>query len=198
VAPLAAACGAGFNAAALEVKPNSGAGAVGSLKVNNVWVVVDPATGNAEVIGAVANSGSDTASLTGVQVGDALAQLRSASDVTATAASASIAAGQSVSFGQPGQPEIELTGSPLTPGNLTQVTFSFGSVGTVAVTAQIETNTGLFAEYDPNAANATPSPSASASVSASATSSASAGASSTASASSSAAASASPSPSSTK
>jgi hypothetical protein len=194
VAPLAAACGAGFNSAALEVKPNAGAGTVGALKVNNVWVIVDPSTGNAEVIGAVANTGGDSASVTGVQVGDASAQIRLAADPTAPATQADIPAGQSVSFGQPKQPEIEVPASSLTVGNLTQVTFTFGDGSTLDVTAQIQSNTGLWADYNPNAAVVTPSPSPSASVSASALASASAGAGSSASAS----ASASASPSSTK
>ncbi len=193
--PLAAACGAGFNAAAENVKPDSGSGAVGALKVNNVWVVVDPATGNAEIIGAVANTGGDaTATLAGVQVGGDAAQLRAAGDPTGTAASVDIPVGQSVSFGEAQQPEIELPGSGLTVGHLTQVTFDFGTVGTVAITAQIQSNTGLWAAYDPNSAVVTPSPSpsASASASASASSGASAGASSSASASASSSASASP------
>jgi len=192
VVPLAAACGAGFNSEAEDLKPNSGAGSVGALKVNNVWVVVDPSTGNAEVIGAVANTGGDaTATLAGVQVGSNAAQLRAAGDPTGTAASVDIPVGQSVSFGQAKQPEIELPGSGLTVGNLTQVTFDFGTVGTVSITAQIQSNTGLWAEYDPNSAVVTPSPSpsASASASASASGSASAGASSSASASASASAS---------
>jgi hypothetical protein len=193
-APLATACGAGFNSAALEVEPNAGAGTVGSLKVGNVWVVVDPGTGNAEVIGSVANTGSGPASVTGVQVGGDSAQIRLPADPTADAGSYPIDGGARVSFGRPQQPEIALSGSTLAPGDLVKVTFSFGAAGKLDVTAQIQSDTGLWAEYDPNAANATPSPSASASASALASSSASASASSSASAS----ASASASPSSTK
>jgi len=40
VAPLAAACGAGFNAASTQVKLDSGSGITGALKINNVSVVV--------------------------------------------------------------------------------------------------------------------------------------------------------------
>lgn len=192
VLPLAAACGAGFDAAAENVKPDSGSGAVGALRVNNVWVVVDPSTGNAEIIGSVANTGGDaTATLAGVQVEGNAAQLRAAADPTGTAASVDIPVGQAVSFGQSRQPEIELPASGLTVGNLAHVTFDFGTVGTVVITAQIQSNTGLWAEYDPNSAIVTPSPSPSApaSASASASSSASAGASSSASASASASAS---------
>lgn len=209
VAPLATACGAGFNSASTQVKPNSGSGSTGALKVNNVWVVVDPSSGNAEVIGAVANSGSTDVSWPDVQVDGAPARIVpasasgaaggssssssagsvSAGSVSAATSSATgIPAGESVQFGQPGQPQVELPGSALTVGQLTQVTFSFGGSGSVTVTAQIQSNTGAFAEYNPNPASPSPSPSASVSASASATTSpgASAGAASSASASASA------------
>jgi hypothetical protein len=198
VVPLAAACGAGFNAEALNVKPDSGNGSTDSLKVNNVWVIVDPLTGNAEVIGAVANVGSSAVSLTGVQVGGASAQFRPVLDLSGGSTTVGVEAGQAVSFGLPNQPGIALPSSGLTPGNLTQVTWDFGTDGSVATTAQIEPDAGLWATYDPNAGLITPSPSASASASASATASASSSASARASSSASASASASASPSSTK
>jgi hypothetical protein len=175
--PLAAACGAGFTDAAQQVKPNSGAGSVDSLKVNNVWVVVDPTTGNGEVIGAVANSGDNAAALQSVAVDGASGQFFNAVNASPGAGTqippggVSIAAGDSVSFGEADQPLIELPATTLTPGNLAQVTFSFGDTGTVTTTAQIQSNTGLWANYNPNAALAllTPSPSPSLSLSPSAT-----------------------------
>ena len=197
VTPLAAGCGAGFDSAALIVKPNSGAGTVGAVKINNVWVIVDPATGAAEVIGAVTNTGSTDLSWPSVQVDNITAQIQPPSSATPVAGSAAstsgIPAGQSVSFGEPGQPGVMLSDSSLAPGNLTQVTFSFGSVGNLTITAQIQRNTGLFAAYNPDAVSGVPgagtSPSASASAGASSSASPSASASATASAS------ASPSPS---
>jgi hypothetical protein len=200
VAPFAAACGAGFNSAAEDVKPNAGAGEVGAVRVNNVWVIVDPATGNAEVIGAVSNSGTSDLSWPTVQIGDNSAQIQAASSsasasadpAMASASASGIPAGNEVSFGEPGAPQIELASSNLTPGGLTQVTFGFGSVGTVTVTAQIQSNTGLFADYNPDAAVAAPGASASASAGATASESASASASASATSSASASASASP------
>lgn len=193
VTPLAAACGAGFDSASMVVKPNSGAGEVAAVRINNVWVVVDPGSGTAEVIGAVSNTGGDDLSWPSVQVAGSSARIRTPQNSTDAAgsnvatASSGIPAGQAVSFGEQGQPEIQLTDSSLTPGNLTQVTFSFGSVGSVTITAQIETDTGLFAGYNPDAAaavpggagssaSATPLNGASASPSGNATSSASAAA----------------------
>jgi hypothetical protein len=190
VTPLAAACGAGFDSASLVVKPNAGAGEVSTVRINNVWVVVDPSSGAAEVIGAVANTGSADLSWPSVQVAGSSAQIQTPQSTDAAGSniatvSSGIPAGQAVSFGEQGQPEIQLADSSLTPGNLTQVTFSFGSVGNVTITAQIESNTGLFADYNPvaaaavpggtsSSASATPLGSASASPSGSATSSASA------------------------
>lgn len=174
VTPLAAGCGAGFDSAALVVKPNSGAGSVGAVKINNVWVVVDPSSGNAEVIGAVANTGSADLSWPTVQVDGTTAQVETASSASdgvssstpsesasasvsagadATGSGSGIPAGQAVSFGEQGQPQLRLSDRSLTPGKLTPVTFSFGSVGSVTVTAQIQSNTGLFADYNPNSAS---------------------------------------------
>lgn len=180
--PLAAACGAGFDAAATQVKPDAGAGSAGALKVNNVWVIVDPNTNNAEVIGAVSNTGSTDVNWPVVQVGDTPAQIVTGGAAGSAAAGASgaaantahtIGAGQATYFGQPGQPEIEFSAAGLTLGDLIHVTFSFGDAGTVTVPAQIQPNTGQFADYNPNPASASPSASASASSSASARASAS-------------------------
>ena len=188
VAPLATACGAGFNSAATQVKLNSGSGSIGALKINNVWVLVDPSSNNAEVIGAVSNNGSADVNWPTVQVDDAATQIvaggASGSPSTGAAtgsAAQSIAAGQTTYFGQPGQPQIQLSAAGLTLGDLAKVTFSFGDGGTVTVQAQIQSNTGQFADYNPNPAS--PSPSASPSASASASSSASSSASASASAS---------------
>jgi hypothetical protein len=84
---------------------------------------------------------------------------------------------------------VSLSDSSLTPGNLTQVIFSFGAAGNVTITAQIQSNTGLFAAYNPDAvsgvsdAGASPSASTSAGVSTSPSASPSATASASASAS---------------
>lgn len=199
VTPLAAGCGAGFDSASVAIQPNAGHGTAGAMKVNNVWVVLDPATGNAEVIGAVSNTGDNDVDWPTVQVNGASAQIQTAASLGSSASATSnvsasgIPAGQSVSFGEQGQPVLELADSGLTEGNLAQVVFSFGSAGSVTISAQIHSNTGLFADYDPNAGVAVPSASASASESAGASASASASAS--AGASESASASASPSPS---
>jgi hypothetical protein len=166
--PLAAACGAGYSAASENVKPNSGAGTAGDLKVENVWVVVDPATGNAEVIGAISNSGASADQLTSVQAADSPATVRPPTSTATTTAmtqgvsvadgSVSVGPGSLVSFGQPGSPELDIPDSSLTPGTNAQVTFTFAAAGPVTVTALVQSNTGQFADYDPNTPTPTPTP----------------------------------------
>jgi hypothetical protein len=68
---------------------------------------------------------------------------------------------KSVQFGQAGQPEVVLSGADLTIGDNTKVTYTFSSGDPITVTAIVEPNSGLWANYNPNGTN-TASPSASA------------------------------------
>ncbi|HLK41980.1 MAG TPA: hypothetical protein VKV34_01465 [Thermoleophilia bacterium] len=208
-APFAAACGAGFNAASLVVKPNAAAGTIGDMKINNVWVIVDPATGTAEVIGAVTNTGSADDQLVSVSADGNFATVvkptatttntapavATGAGVTVSGETVTIPAGESASFGEAASPELEIIGAGFIPGTIAPVKLTFAQAGSITLSAQVETNTGMFARYNPNAAapSASPNPSASASRSASAAASASASASNSAAASGSASASASPS-----
>jgi hypothetical protein len=174
--PLAAGCDAGFNAASQTVTPDAAAGTIDGIKVNNVWLIVDPATGNAEVIGAVSNTGGGDVQLTGVQADGMSASVHKPTSsasypgVVVTGNSVTIPNGASVSFGQPGSAVLELAGGAFKPGNLAKITFMFGTGGTLTLTAQVESNSGVFATYDPNAA-VQPSPSPSPSVRSSASAS---------------------------
>lgn len=170
-----AGCGAGFNSASLEVKPDSGSAQLGSLRINNVWVVVDPATGNAEVIGAVANTGRSPEQLVSVAAAGKPATVHPAAhapnalplpegSVQVVGNTVTIAANSSVSFGQPGRPELEIPGAAFLPGRFTSVDLGFANAGHASVSTLIMPNTGLFENYDPNGVNAmtTPSPRAAA------------------------------------
>ena len=160
---LATGCSAGFDAASQQVHPNAGAGAVGDIKINNVWVVIDPATGNAEIIGSVANTGSATDTLESVSATNLPATV-SGTDASAPTTGISVSGnsvgvpgGQSVNFGQAGNPELELSDAAFQTGRLSQVTFTFAQAGAVTVTAQVQPNNGQFAGYNPNpAVTATP------------------------------------------
>lgn len=156
VAPLATACGAGFNANSLTVRPNAGAGISGNLRINNIWVVVDPAADQAQVIGAVSNSGSTTDTVTGASASGVPAR------VTGTVASSAVACfrttvasgtvtiprRRSVSFGEAGCPRLSLgSATPFRPGRIAPVTLMFGQAPPLTVNAQIVAATGLFAQY---------------------------------------------------
>ncbi|HEY3869563.1 MAG TPA: hypothetical protein VGM10_14475 [Actinocrinis sp.] len=185
VVPLAAGCGAGFTSETQAIKPDSGNGSVGPFKINNVWVVQDAKTGNAEIIGAVANTGSTAGTMTGVEVSGHTAAIASpmstpqmpfpkseSSQLVVGAKHVGIGPAFSVNFGQPGFPELEIPGAHLQLGSLTTVAFTFAGAGSAHIVAQVVTDTGLWASYNPNGPNiAKPSVSASASTSASVSSS---------------------------
>lgn len=181
---FAAGCGAGFNAESLGVRPNAGTAQVGSLKVNNVWVVVDPATGNAEIIGAVADTGTSADQLVSAMAGGLPAMVRPAAPAAISVSAAlpnpgitvhgdavNIASGAAVGFGRAGGPELEIPNSSFSPGRITRVDLDFAHAGSTTVTAQIMPDTGLFKEYDPNGVNPGGAVTAGASVSATVTAS---------------------------
>lgn len=173
-----AGCGSGFNAASLDVKPDSGTARIGGIRINNVVVVADPATGNAEVIAAVANTGAGPEQLVSVTAAGLPATVRPAATVappaavlpdettTVTGNTVTIEAGSAVSFGQPGRPELEISGGSFKPGNITHVELGFANAGQATVNALTMSNTGLYEDYNPNGPNTpsgppSPSPTAS-------------------------------------
>jgi len=167
--PMAAACGAGFTAASQNVRPNSGAGSTGALLVNNVWVVVDQRTNYAQVIGAVANTGTAADRVTGARASGVPALVTGAvtSGVDAcnrtvvAAGSVIVPPNRSVGFGRPGCPQLSLLGGiRFRPGRVASVTLMFGQAAPLTVNAQIVSDTGLFTEYKPlvRIPTATPSP----------------------------------------
>jgi hypothetical protein len=157
-APAVTGCGAGFTADSLAVRPNAGAGISGSLRINNVWVVVDPATGQAQVIGAVANTGNTPDGVTGARAAGVPAQVAgTVVGTTLACARTVVSAGtviippsRSVSFGRPGCPQLSLLiGAPFRPGRVASVTLLFARAAALTVNAQIVTDTGLFTDYRP-------------------------------------------------
>lgn len=175
-------CGAGFNAASLEMAPRSGAARIGDFRIDNVWVVMDPATRNAEIIGAVANSGrrSESDQLLAVTADGMPATIRPATAEAIAAAlpnegvsiagnTVTISGGSAVSFGRPGRPDLEIADVPFTLGHLTRVEFDFAQAGRATVTTLIMPPTGLFADHNPNGENSAVGPKASPGTSASPT-----------------------------
>lgn len=165
--PLLAACSAGSNPEVYQIVPDNGEGRAGDMWISNVWVVYDQTSGNAEVIGQVANTNPNTTEqLTGVTVAGATATLVAPSDTSQLATgvaingdAVTIPALKSVQFGQPGQPELEVSGADVTLGANAQVTYTFANGQTANVVAIVEPDSGQYAQFNPNGPN-TASPSA--------------------------------------
>ena len=177
--PVLAACSAGSDPEVYNIKPDNGEATTGYVWISNVWVVADANTGNAEVIGQLANtdpSQSDSAQLTGVTINGQPATVQQPSTstlspgVTVSGGDVTIPGLRSVQFGQQGQPQLLAADAGVTIGQTTQVVYTFANGGTATVTAQVQPNSGLWAQYSPNGpATATALPSTTASTSASAT-----------------------------
>ena len=182
--PVLAACSAGTDPEVYNIKPDNGLATAGDMWISNVWVVSDANTGNAEVIGQVANtnpSQSETTQLTSVTVNGQPASVEETGastlspGVTVTGSDVSIPGLRSVQFGQHGQPQLLATDPGVVIGQNTQVVYTFSDGSTATVTAQVQPNSGLWAQYNPNGpstATALPSTTASGTATSTATSSA--------------------------
>ena len=163
--PVLSACAAGEEPEVYQIQPDNGEGKAGFMYISNVWVVLDSTTGDAEVVGQVANTDpttTDTNSLTSVTVGGAAATIVPPSDtsqldpgVQVTSSSVAIPGMAAVQFGETGQPELEVPNADLTVGANAQVVYTFSGGQTVTVTAIIEPNSGLWASYAPGMTNGT-------------------------------------------
>ena len=188
--PVLAACSAGNSPEVYDIKPDNGLGQAGYMYISNVWVVQDQSTGNAEVIGQVANTDptkTNSNELTSVTVGGAAATIVPPTDTTllgygvqVNSSTVTIPGLKSVQFGQPGQPELEVSNADVTIGANTNVVYTFSGGEKVTVAAIVEPNTGLWSHYNPNGLNSTASASPSVGVTGTATGTATATASGTA------------------
>lgn len=157
--PVLAACSAGTNPEVYDIKPDNGLATSGYMWISNVWVVADAKTGNAEVIGQVANTDPNTGNtvqLTSVTVNGNPVTVQS-SDISKVAPGVSVSGGSvsipgmdSVQFGQKGQPMLLVGGANLTIGQNAQVVYTFSNGNTATATAQVQPNSGLWAQYNPN------------------------------------------------
>lgn len=157
--PVLAACSAGPNPEVYDIKPDNAQATAGLMWISNVWVVADANTGNAEVIGQVANTdpnATDSTRLTSVTVNGNPATVQSAAatnlapGVTVSGTDVTIPGMRSVQFGQKGQPMLLLTGSGVTIGQNATVVYTFSDGSTATATAQVQPNAGLWAQYNPN------------------------------------------------
>jgi hypothetical protein len=166
-----AACSAGNNPEVYNIVPDNGNGKTGDMYISNVWVVFDQSTGNAEIIGQVANTAlaSNSNELTGVSLAGTPATVTPPTGTSGLGAgvvvsgdSVTIPGLKSVQFGEAGQPELEVPNADLTVGDNTKVTYTFSSGDSLTVSAIVEPNSGQWSIYNPNGQNSgSPSPSAS-------------------------------------
>jgi hypothetical protein len=159
--PLAAGCGAGFDAGSEQVKPDNTSATIGQLSLLNVSVVLDQSTNQALVTGTVANNGSGSDQLEEVTAGGHEAKLAqpsrgSTSDaanltaaIPATVTSLPIPGGQTLRLGSTGMAMATVSGSGLSLGRFVSVTFDFANAGTTTVQALVESPTGIYQGVTP-------------------------------------------------
>ncbi|SEG88511.1 hypothetical protein SAMN05216223_11979 [Actinacidiphila yanglinensis] len=156
LAPLAAACSAGNDAATLGVHPDSDSGSTGNVKVQNAFVLTDP-SGPATITARLFNNGSSAQSLQSVQIaGTTTAQLKG----TDGGPTITVPAHSSVLLGGKGNPAAVLPGrnESLRDGDVQEAVFSFSAAGAVKMQVNVTPATRYFAPYGPGALPTTAAP----------------------------------------
>lgn len=151
-AVVATGCAAGPGAASLQIQPNFAAGAAGDVQALNMVVVVDPATGAAQVTGTLVNNGDKAATLTGVSLNGKSAALGGRGMGT-SAAGLTVAPHASLNLAAPAGPKVVLSNSGTKPGRNTAVSLSFAGGAAISVAAQTESNTGIYEDFQPSVAS---------------------------------------------
>lgn len=153
LAPLAAACAAGNDAATLEVQPDSASASAGSVKVQNAFVLTQD-NGPAAISARLFNNGAGDQTLQSVQLAGGGSATLTAADGGPTV---TIPAHGSVLLGGRGNPAAVLdTGNEsLRDGDVQQTVFTFSSSGPVSVQSNVVPAAGFFAPYGPASASAT-------------------------------------------
>jgi len=145
---LASACAAGGNAATLQVKPDHAAGQTGSMLAQNVVVVVDPATGAAQLTGTIINSGTDADQLTAVNINGTPVALSYPLSIGSKSA-LNLGADKGVKLVLPAakgaKPVVQA-------GANSDVNLTFSANGALKLAAAVESNTGVYAAYQPSIA----------------------------------------------
>ena len=156
LAPLAAACSAGNDAQAEQIKPNTFSGAAGDVQVQSAFVLTDP-SGPATVSARLFNNGSSVQSLESVQVGGSTTAQLVAADGGSTI---TVPAHGSVLLGGKGNPAAVLTtgGEALRDGDVQSAVFTFSGAGAVRMQVSVTPASGYFEAYGPGSAPTTPAP----------------------------------------
>lgn len=157
IAPLAAACGTGSDPQTLEVKPDSVATTVGSVAIQNAFIITEPkGTGPAAVSARVFNNGASAQKLTAIAVEGATSPVR-LMGADGKAGPLTIPAGGSVTLGGKGNPSATLADSQgVVDGNFQTTVFRFSGSGDVSISPSVVPAVRYFAAYGPSVV-ATPS-----------------------------------------
>ena len=141
-AAVATGCAAGPGAATLQIQPNFAAGSSGDLQAQNVVVVVDPATGAAQLTGTVVNNGDQPATLSAVTL--------DGKSVSVAGGGLNVGPHAALNLAAPSGPKMVLADSGSSPGRNSPVALSFSSGATISVAASTEANTGIYQQFQPS------------------------------------------------
>lgn len=156
LAPLAAACAAGNDAATYQIEPNSEFASAGNVKVQNAFVLTDP-SGPATITARLFNNGSSAQTLQAVQIGSStMAQLTGPKGGSAV----TVPAHGSVLLGGKGNPAAVLTtgGEDLRDGDVQNAVFTFSATGPVKMQVNVTPASRYFAPYGPGSLPTTAAP----------------------------------------
>ncbi|MFL6115462.1 MAG: hypothetical protein ACJ786_29565 [Catenulispora sp.] len=142
-AAVATGCAAGPGAATLQIQPNFAAGRAGDVQALDVVVVVDPATGAAQLTGTVVNNGDAATTLTGVSVNGRSVPVNSGGGLF-------VGAHAALNLAAPAGPKVVLTRSGVEPGHNAPVSLTFAGGTAISVAAQTEPNDGVYAQFQPS------------------------------------------------
>jgi hypothetical protein len=144
-AAMTAGCAAGPGAATLQIKPNFAAGQANEMQAQNIVVVVDPETGAAQLTGTVINNGTAQDMITSVSIAGRQVPLAAGLGVDGKSA-VNLAADNGPKLVIPKQSGVK-------PGIDAQVSLTFATSGTISLSAQSESNTGVYAQFQPSIGN---------------------------------------------
>lgn len=141
-AAFATGCAAGGGAATLQIQPNFAAGSTGDIQALNMVVVVDPATGDAQVTGTVVNNGDQPTTLSGVTV--------NGKSVSVSSGGLAVPAHSALNLAAPNGSKIVLTDSGSTAGHDSPVALTFAGGASISVAASTAANTGIYQQFQPS------------------------------------------------
>jgi hypothetical protein len=154
LAPLAAACAAGNDAATLGVQPDSASAASGPVKVQNAFVLTQT-DGPATVSARLFNNGSTDQTLQSVQLAGGLTATLTGKDGGQTV---TVPAHGTVLLGGKGNPAatVDAGQEALRDGDVQTAVFTFSGAGPLSVQANVSPAIGYLEPYGPSSLPTTP------------------------------------------